>query len=65
MCVADDVTGVLLGHLRFSSITSDRIEIKGRERHHCARTELTNMMMTNMKTDMQLDPPISIRDLRG
>ena len=38
--VTDGVTGVLLGHQRFSSVTSDIIEIEGRGRRHCDGIDL-------------------------
>ena len=43
--VTDDFTGVLLGHHRFSSVTSDRSEIGNLERHHCNGIELLSGLM--------------------
>ena len=42
--VTDDVTWVLLGHSRFSSITSEQTAINNRERRHCDGTELSNRL---------------------
>ena len=45
--VTDDVTGVLLSHPRFSSITSDLIEIEARERHYYDN-ELPNRLIRDL-----------------
>ena len=58
--VTDDVTGILLGHPRFSSITSNRTGIKSRERRHCHGTELPNQL-----TRYVTWPLSSIHGLKG
>ena len=52
--VTDEVTKVLLGHQRFPSITSNRIQIKSRKRHHYEGNELVHGMVCSLTSLAQV-----------
>ena len=49
------VTKVLLGHQRFSSLTSDRIEVDSWKEHHCDRDELPDRLTYDSKLPSQIN----------
>ena len=46
--LTNDVTLVLVGRDRFSSISSDRSEMEGRKRHHCYAVGLPNRLTSSL-----------------